>query len=80
VVKQVDATHLTLTDRGHAPMMAEGISATLSLPSDPVKTKCYALDPHGDRMADVPVGKTATGSKIVIGPEYKTVWYEIEVK
>ena len=80
VVKQVDATHITLTDRGHAPMMAEGIPATLTLPADPAKTKCYALDPHGDRKAEVPVEKADGGCHIVIGPQYQTVWYEIEMK
>ncbi len=79
-VKQVDATHITLTDRGHAPMMAEGIPATLTLPADPAKTKCYALDPHGDRKAEVPVEKAAGGCRIMIGPQYQTVWYEIEMK
>lgn len=80
VVERVDAAHITLTDRGHAPMMAEGIPATLTLPSDPLKTKCYALDPHGDRKAEVPVEKASGGSKIVIGLAYQTVWYEIEVE
>jgi hypothetical protein len=28
----------------------------------------------------VPVEKTGGGSRIVIGPQYQTVWYEIEVK
>lgn len=80
VVKQLDGKKITLTDRGHAPMLAEGIPATLTLPSDPAKTACYALDPRGDRMRPVPVGKADGGSRIVIGPQYQTVWYEIEVK
>jgi hypothetical protein len=79
VMEQVGEKHITLTDRGHAPMMAEGIPAAVVLPSDPAKTKCYALDPRGDRKTEVPVGKAAGGSRIVIGPEYETVWYEIAV-
>jgi hypothetical protein len=27
----------------------------------------------------VPVEETATGSRIVIGPQYQTIWYEIEI-
>ena len=80
VVKQFDGKKITLTDRGHAPVLVEGIPATLTLPSDPAKTACYALDPHGDRKQPVPVEKAEGGSKIVIGPQYQTVWYEIEVK
>ena len=80
VVKQVDATHITLTDRGHAPMMVEGIPATLTLPADAAKTKCYALDPHGDRKQPVPVEKVDGGCRIAIGPQFQTVWYEIELK
>jgi len=79
VMKQVDAKNITLTDRGHAPMMVEGIPAALTLPSDPAKTKCYALDPHGDRKTELPVERSAGGSMIAIGPQYQTVWYEITV-
>ncbi len=80
VLKQVDKTNITLTDRGHAPMMVEGIPATLTLPSQPAKTRCYALDTHGDRMEELPVKEVAGGSEIVIGPQYKTVWYEVEIR
>ncbi len=71
---------LTLTDCGHAPVMVEGISAAVTLPSDPAKTACYALDPHADRKRPVPVETADGGRRILIGPQYQTVWYEIEVK
>lgn len=61
-------------------MMVEGIPATLTLPSQPAKTRCYALDTHGDRMEELPVKEVAGGSEIVIGPQYKTVWYEVEIR
>ena len=80
VMKQVGPKAITLTDRGHAPVMVEGIPATLTLPSDAAKTACYALDPHGDRKQQVPVEKADGGCRIVIGPQYQTVWYEIEVR
>ena len=39
------------------------------------------LNPNGDRVKEVPVAKSADGrAQITIGPEYKTIWYEIEVK
>ena len=80
VMKEVGHAKITLTDRGRAPMMVEGIPATLTLPADPARTTCYALDPHGDRKQPVPVEKTGGGSQVVIGPQYQTVWYEIEVR
>lgn len=80
VVKPVGTKAITLTDRGHAPVMVEGISATLTLPSEAAKTRCFALDPHGDRKQPVPVEQAAGGCRLAIGPQYQTVWYEIEVK
>jgi hypothetical protein len=81
VMKEVGPKKITLTDRGHAPMMVEGIPATVTLPVDGTRVKCFALDPAGHRTKPVPVGKgegnTAT---IVIGPDYKTVWYEVEIR
>jgi hypothetical protein len=58
----------------------EGVPAEIKLPSDAAKTVCYALDPRGERKAEVPVERAGGGSKVVIGPQYQTVWYEIEVR
>jgi len=81
VMQQLEGKKITLTNRGHAPMLVEGIPATLTLPSDPAKTACYALDPHGDRKGEVPVAKADSGGSVIaIGPQYKTVWYEVEVR
>lgn len=80
VMKEVGHQKITLTDRGHAPMLVEGIPATLTLPSDPARTTCYILDPHGARKQQVPVETSGSGSRIAIGPEYQTVWYEIEIR
>jgi len=71
---------ITLPYRGHAPVMAEGIPARLTLAVPAENVKVFALDPNGDRKAEVPVQKTEIGCAFEIGPEFKTVWYEIEVK
>jgi len=65
---------------GKAPVMVEGIPAVVGLPSQATRTHCYALNSNGDRVKEVPVAKSADGCQITIGPEYKTIWYEIEVK
>lgn len=71
---------LTLADWGPGPTVVEGVPVTIVLSADPTKTRCYALDPSGERRKEVPVGKTPEGgSGIEIGPEYETVWYEIDV-
>lgn len=80
-ITRVNKREITMGDKwGHGPVLMEGIPATLVLPSPAEKTHCYALDPHGNRKADVSVVAAATGSTIAIGPQYETIWYEIEVR
>ena len=65
---------------GTGPVLCEGIEAKISFAGLRDRVKCYALDPDGNRMAEVPVTSTAAGEAILnIGPQYKTVWYELIV-
>ena len=80
VIVQLPGNKITLSDWGKGPVMMEGVPATVTLPADPARVKCFALDPHGDRKQEVAVEKAAGGAKIVLKPEYETVWYEIDVK
>lgn len=81
VVKQLEGEKITLTDRGTAPVLVEGIPATLIIPSDPEKTTCFALDGKGNRTKEVPVKKCGKGgSRVELDPGYQTIWYEIEIK
>ena len=68
------------TNWGEGTVWVEGVPAVVTLPSVAAKTRCYALDERGARKADVPVENVAGGCRVAIGPQYKTVWYEIEVK
>jgi hypothetical protein len=66
-------------------MLVSGIALTVCLSSaraaDPARPKCYALDPHGDRKQEVAIGKAdGGGTRLVLGPEFQTVWYEIEIR
>ena len=75
----MNAQEITLHDKwGTGPVCVEGIPATLTLPAAPAKTKCFALDPSGNRKQDVAVEKA--DSEITFGPAYETVWYEIDVQ
>jgi hypothetical protein len=84
VLDSLGGKSAALSDRlawGSGTVLVEGVPATLTLPSDPAKTKCFALDPRGERKGEVPVVKgEGGGSVIVIGPQYATVWYEVDVK
>lgn len=83
VLENTSGSSAALRDRtrwGEGTVLAEGVPANVTLSSDPAKTRCYALDERGARKGDVPVEKVEGGCRIAIGPQYKTVWYEIQVR
>ena len=66
---------------GTGPVLCEGIPAKLSFAGLGNRMKCYALGPDGERLQEVPVTTDSSGQAILsIGPQYKTVWYEILVE
>lgn len=82
VIEQRKGDEITLGDRwGSGPFCVEGIPVTVTLPAAPGRTKCFALDPGGNRKQEVPVEPGETGgAKITLKPEYETVWYEIAIE
>lgn len=62
---------------GRAPQLVEGVPATLTLRTDPKRTRCWALDGRGRRTREVPVIAADGGSRLEFGPAFRTVWYEI---
>jgi len=79
-IEQVTPQEITLRDWGTGPTCVEGVPATITLPAAPAGIRCFALDPSGNRKQSVPVATgDGGGAKIVLKPEYKTIWYEIEV-
>jgi len=82
MIQKVNEREITLGDKwGEGPVYVEGIPVTVTLPSDPDKTKCFALDPGGNRKTEVPVTKfKGGGSQIIMKPDYQTVWYEIDIR
>ncbi|MBQ9548482.1 MAG: beta-galactosidase [Bacteroidales bacterium] len=66
---------------GHAPVLCEGIEATLRLHDLCGHVRCFALDGNGDRTREVPVRADAEGNALLqLGPEYRTVWYELDIQ
>ncbi|MBO4287110.1 MAG: hypothetical protein J5985_02965, partial [Kiritimatiellae bacterium] len=73
-----DSIHCRGKDWGTGKTVNEGIPATVTLPSKASATKCWALDERGERATSVPVSADTEGRAVVkIGPQYRTVWYEI---
>ncbi|MGQ9731497.1 MAG: carbohydrate binding domain-containing protein [Candidatus Zipacnadales bacterium] len=64
---------------GQEPSMAEGIPATITLPVSPARVKAYALDGRGQRASEVEVDGEAQ-ARVHIGPQYKTLWYEVVIE
>ena len=65
---------------GTGPVLCEGIDAKLMLAGLKDRVKCYALDEDGNRMQEVKVTASPSGEAVLhIGPQYKTVWYEVIV-
>jgi hypothetical protein len=57
---------------GKRPSLVEGVPARIELPGSG-KLRAWALDERGQRRAEVSV----EGSTIAIGPDHRTLWYEI---
>ena len=82
VITRVNAKEITSDEKwGAGPVCVEGVPATVTLPVATSRLKCFALDPHGNRKQELAVEQAeGGGARIVLKPEYATVWYELDVK
>jgi hypothetical protein len=79
-IEELGESRITLGNRwGDAPVLCEGIEASIALPVDMEKVRLFALDMSGDRKTSIPVRSRAGKTILEIGPEHKTLWYEIEI-
>ncbi|GIX01765.1 MAG: hypothetical protein KatS3mg112_0702 [Thermogutta sp.] len=64
---------------GDEPILCEGVPARIVLPVSSSRVRVYALDEAGRRRDAVTV---SGGDQAVleIGPQYRTLWYEIEIQ
>ncbi|MFQ6097741.1 MAG: hypothetical protein ACE5O2_08435, partial [Armatimonadota bacterium] len=65
---------------GKGPSMCEGVPAIITLPAAPARVTAYALDERGQRARQLPVTGGAVGAVVAIGPQYRTLWYEVVVR
>ncbi|MCS7304397.1 MAG: carbohydrate binding domain-containing protein [Thermoguttaceae bacterium] len=82
VLKQLGNQQVTLGNQwGQEPVLCEGIPAEVVIFISPDRVKFYALDEAGRRALPIQVEKSPTGHTLLrLGPSYKTLWYEIEIK
>jgi hypothetical protein len=66
---------------GRPPSLVEGIPARLTLPLPAARTRAWVLDERGHRRTTLAVKAGSDGkATLSIGPESRTLWYEVEVK
>lgn len=82
VLKELGERQVTLGKQwGQEPVLCEGIPAELVIPASPDRVKFYALDESGRRGQPIPVEKSPTGEALLrLGPQYKTLWYEVQIR
>jgi hypothetical protein len=66
---------------GHAPSLVEGIPARITLPVAAKDIEAWELDECGQRKTKITVESDASGhAVVVIGPQLRTIWYEMAIK
>lgn len=66
------------TKWGAGPTQAEGVPAAITIRTVMTAVTVYALDATGKRLGTVASKLGGGAVTFAIGPEYKTLWYEIE--
>jgi hypothetical protein len=80
-LQHLEGTRITLSDHwGDSPILCEGIPAKIVVPAPAERCKLYTLDTAGNRRIAKQPTPTHDGSLISIGPEDKTLWYELEIR
>jgi len=77
-----DDTDITLrysSDWGGAPVRAEGVNCSFTLPYAWDHIKVYALDSRGGRKVTLPVSNSGGNALFSVNAGYETLWYEVEV-
>ncbi len=66
---------------GDAPSLVEGIPARITLPLSAKSVKAWALDECGKRKIQLPVQADVQGHAVLtLGPQSRTLWYEVTAK
>lgn len=73
-----NAAHTSVGNHwGKAPTLCEGIGAKVGISTSAKTAKVYALDGSGARAGELPAALANGKLSFEIGPQFKTLWYEI---
>ncbi|MDR3108305.1 MAG: carbohydrate binding domain-containing protein, partial [Planctomycetaceae bacterium] len=65
---------------GKPPVLCEGVPAKITIKGNSKNIKVYPLDESGNRKQQLQVASTNNDETVIeLKPEYKTIWYEIEM-
>jgi len=67
-------------DWGSPPSLVEGIPANITFVKPEAKVNVWALDEKGNRKEQLPVVSIDGNHQFSIKPQWKTLWYEIEIQ
>jgi len=80
-LESLGGDRVTLSDRwGTSPLLCEGVRAKIALPVAPDRVRVYPLDESGGRRAAIACSAQDGKTLVTLGPEHKTVWYEVEIR
>jgi hypothetical protein len=75
-LETLDGDKITYGNRsGKEPVLCEGIPFSLKF-EKAKNLRCFPLDESGNRRTEI----QTDGNSVKLGPEYKTIWYEIEIR
>ncbi len=64
---------------GDAPVLCEGIAAEITLPVTNREVRLFPLDESGNRRKGIVIPAASGGAKVIIGPQHRSVWYEVVI-
>lgn len=80
-LEHLGGDQVTLRDKwGSEPVLCEGVPAEITLPVAADRVRFYPLDESGSRRAAVPCNQRDGKALLSLGPEHKTIWYEVELR
>jgi hypothetical protein len=79
-LQQLGGNNVTLGNKwGSEPILCEGVPAEIVLPVAAKRVQFFPLDESGNRRDPIPVAARDGKTLLQLGPQHKTVWYEVEV-
>ena len=74
-----DAISSRGADWGTGKTVCEGVNAVVAFPVRATRLKAWALDEAGNRKTPLKIEAVGDTSRLRLGPDFKTVWYEVEI-